>query len=591
MTDTVAPTVAFSNATRDAIVAFLDGLARQPIPPHLDAPVAHAAQALARAYPSVDTRAIERAVTSRILTMQGGPQGDASVTIDARLSDDWPHCRLAQTRVFVALVLAGNAAGRNAAHVAVEWVERCLAQYGHALRTVDLGRLMARLAWIYRYAGEYTRSLQCMRLAEGLTRDERRAEGLPITTLYDLYAGALATQLAIARRHLDRDDPRAAHAAFALAQREARRACALVRHGTPARVPNVLSGWVEASIGIGDRDGARRRFLTRTRWSPSLARRADPFNRAMALAHLGLAYGHPHRAERALLAVEHEVAERQIYFAVDFHAMAERVAERTGAPNRALKHARARMAIEGRMREDMQQQRSKLATVDRERRRVGAVEFLVHDVRAPLVAMIAEFDEPRRDDPAYRRHALVDSSRRALRLIDNFLALERVDAADEHPAATVLVSEVAERACDAVEHHIAAAGRAIDVRRRIHDEAWIDGHESLLERAIFNVLHNAMQAIEAHGWIDVEVRRHLRTVIVCVRDSGPGFPRPSDGLPGEVRVRSATPSHGIGLEFVYRTVRSHEGAMRCFNAPPQGAVVELTLPAAARAPALDGGAS
>ena len=99
----------------------------------------------------------------------------------------------------------------------------------------------------------------------------------------------------------------------------------------------------------------------------------------------------------------------------------------------------------------------------------------------------------------------------------------------------------------------------------------------LLQQVLFNVLDNALEASPGFVAIDVATRRD--TLLIVVRDTGPGFlPDMLAEFGKPYRSTKQRPGSGLGLFLVVNVLRKLGGQARAFNARTGGAVVELSLP-------------
>lgn len=109
------------------------------------------------------------------------------------------------------------------------------------------------------------------------------------------------------------------------------------------------------------------------------------------------------------------------------------------------------------------------------------------------------------------------------------------------------------------------------------------GDAVLLRQAFLNILTNAEQALAGResGRIEVQARHAADTVVVVIRDSGPG-------LAPDVAARVFDPffttretGSGVGLALTRRVVREFGGDVVAGNHPDGGAVFTVSLPASA----------
>jgi two-component system sensor histidine kinase MprB len=134
----------------------------------------------------------------------------------------------------------------------------------------------------------------------------------------------------------------------------------------------------------------------------------------------------------------------------------------------------------------------------------------------------------------------------------------------------------------------AVVSSAIDrVRRRRQDvrieselsDSLVRGNADLLERAVLNVLDNAVKWTPPDGLVHVS----LRDGVITVTDAGPGIPE--DDLPHIFerfwRGSSArpVPGSGLGLAIVEQVVTSHGGTVAAHaGAGGVGTVMEIRIP-------------
>jgi len=114
----------------------------------------------------------------------------------------------------------------------------------------------------------------------------------------------------------------------------------------------------------------------------------------------------------------------------------------------------------------------------------------------------------------------------------------------------------------------------------------VRGDAHLLERALGNLLDNAVRHTPAHGRIFVRCREEDGGLAVSIRDTGPGF-APADLARafeplyrGEASRNRATGGAGLGLAIARRIFRAHGGDLTAANDPAGGAVLTGQLPAA-----------
>ncbi|MCW3014882.1 MAG: histidine kinase, partial [Solirubrobacterales bacterium] len=196
-----------------------------------------------------------------------------------------------------------------------------------------------------------------------------------------------------------------------------------------------------------------------------------------------------------------------------------------------------------------------------------------HELRTPVTALAgnAEYLARHGADPGVVADLRADAARMA-RLVDDLLALERGRAGEG--SATNAVVDLAALA------RTVAAGRA---RVRVHapGPASMRGDAGALERALANLVENALVHGPPEGTVHVTVSAADGRVTVEVRDEGAGLDADAAAHAfdrfwrGPAAVADARPGAGLGLAIVRAAARAHGG-----DVGVDGSRFTLTLPAA-----------
>jgi signal transduction histidine kinase len=204
-----------------------------------------------------------------------------------------------------------------------------------------------------------------------------------------------------------------------------------------------------------------------------------------------------------------------------------------------------------------------------------------HELRTPLTAHRTNVELLARPDlPVQQRQRVLGAAVRTMEklsaLVDDLIKAARdgrsVDAR-EPLALDELVAASVERA----QH------RASELRFERRLEPYrVVGARSRLERAVENVLDNAIKWSPPGGVVDVRLAGGTLTV----RDHGPGIaeidlPHVFDRFYRATAAR-ALPGSGLGLAIVKQTVEDHGGSVTVANADGGGALVTLRFDAERR---------
>jgi signal transduction histidine kinase len=103
------------------------------------------------------------------------------------------------------------------------------------------------------------------------------------------------------------------------------------------------------------------------------------------------------------------------------------------------------------------------------------------------------------------------------------------------------------------------------------------GDEDLLERAVENLLRNAIEAAGPDGTVRLHLEKGAETARVVVADNGPGL---SEQLRAGIRpfVTTKPGGLGLGLATVQKIARLHGGRLAFGDNKPRGTVAILELP-------------
>ncbi|WP_432738708.1 sensor histidine kinase [Maridesulfovibrio sp. FT414] len=104
------------------------------------------------------------------------------------------------------------------------------------------------------------------------------------------------------------------------------------------------------------------------------------------------------------------------------------------------------------------------------------------------------------------------------------------------------------------------------------------GDEDLLYRAFYNLVGNAMQAVEKDGRIVVTFSQTAKGLNIVFSDTGPGFAPEIIDKVKDPFFTTKDSGTGLGLAIVTNIVESHNGKLSIGNNPEGGARIELFLP-------------
>jgi len=202
------------------------------------------------------------------------------------------------------------------------------------------------------------------------------------------------------------------------------------------------------------------------------------------------------------------------------------------------------------------------------------VSDAAHEINTPLTALktnlelaLNERDVTHRDE--FLRHA-IEQNRRLEHLANELLDLSRIEAAqsaqdfglfDLHD----LTAQIAERFASRTEQ----AGRTFDLILP-ENEIPLRGNRPQIQRAVENLLENALKFSRQDGTITLEVKVSEREAILTVTDTGIGIM--SDDLPHlfgrfhRGHNSAEYPGNGLGLAIARAIVSAHNGQIEAQSA-------------------------
>jgi signal transduction histidine kinase len=219
------------------------------------------------------------------------------------------------------------------------------------------------------------------------------------------------------------------------------------------------------------------------------------------------------------------------------------------------------------------------------------VSTVSHELRTPLTSMsgylelLRDPDSGELTDTQDRMLEVIARNTRRLRdLIEDMLTLSRIEAGEYRCVlAAADLAQIVERAVASAAP--AAARASVGLRADIRGPLPLRGDGPQLDRALANLLGNAIKFTPAEGVVTVRARQHLDEAVLVVSDTGMGVPAPEvPELFGRFyrasnAVRLAIPGAGLGLAIVRAIVENHHGSIDVDSTENVGTVVTVRLPA------------
>lgn len=201
-----------------------------------------------------------------------------------------------------------------------------------------------------------------------------------------------------------------------------------------------------------------------------------------------------------------------------------------------------------------------------------------HELRTPLAIIRAEtellLDGLTGDAVTPSLESVLEEIDRTTGVIDDMLLLARADAeaALDRPELVdlgALARKVAAR------FSVLAAGRGLSLEAS--GDGRVEGDPRGLERAITNLVENALRHTPAGGSVRLQVEQRDRGALLVVEDSGPGAPPDALGSLFDRYARGGPQrgAAGLGLSIVAAVAASHHGSVRARNRPEGGLEISI----------------
>jgi signal transduction histidine kinase len=212
-----------------------------------------------------------------------------------------------------------------------------------------------------------------------------------------------------------------------------------------------------------------------------------------------------------------------------------------------------------------------------------------HELRTPLSIMKAEFEVALRGDAvgAEAKPVLqsgLEEIDRMSGMVEDLLTLSRIDARQEELRfADVDLAGLARASVDSLRPLAAVSGVRLTVTAP-SEPLTVHGDAAHLERALRNLVKNAVEASPPEAEVRVDVTATGANVDIAVADDGPGMAAEDLGHVFErfYRADAARSSEhggsGLGLPIAHWAVHRHGGDIRVASTPGRGTVMTISLP-------------
>ncbi|WP_249865528.1 two-component system sensor histidine kinase NtrB [Paenibacillus konkukensis] len=200
---------------------------------------------------------------------------------------------------------------------------------------------------------------------------------------------------------------------------------------------------------------------------------------------------------------------------------------------------------------------------------------IAHEVRNPLTAVKGFVQLLEKELNHSYLPVIVDELDNAIKTLNNLLQVAKPDLNNEPDVSIHLCSEL-----ESLIFLFQEKLYKVTVHKLFSDtDREIRGKKNLILKAFFNLLKNAIEAIDGKGEITIEHFFKNDMVHIKISDTGKGIPASKIRLLGTPFFTTKDDGIGMGLTQVFTTIHEHGGHIHVESHEGKGTVFHIQLPA------------
>ncbi|NKI30544.1 sensor histidine kinase [Croceivirga thetidis] len=224
-----------------------------------------------------------------------------------------------------------------------------------------------------------------------------------------------------------------------------------------------------------------------------------------------------------------------------------------------------------------------------EKLRTELIANISHDLRTPLAIIQGYVETLQMKDDSLSDDERVDylkkinsSSERLSKLIGQLFEYSKLEANQIQPnKEPFLISELANDVHR--NYQVLAKKKNIELKLEMEEKTpLVFADISLVERAIQNLMDNALKFTPENGEVVVRIVPSEKDVEITIKDSGPGIAKENQQLVFERYRQTKTGKEkegaGLGLAIVRKIMDLHNASIKVFSRPNEGTSFSFSLP-------------
>lgn len=221
--------------------------------------------------------------------------------------------------------------------------------------------------------------------------------------------------------------------------------------------------------------------------------------------------------------------------------------------------------------------------------RTELIANISHDLRTPLSIIQGYIETLQIKDTELTKEERIEylktinaSGERLSKLIKQLFEYSKLEANQITPKKEpFLISELANDIYR--NYEVLARQKNIELKLEMNEGIpLVFGDISLVERAIQNLMDNALKFTPKNGEVVVKIIAHEQDVEIIIKDSGPGIQHENQALIFERYRQTKTGQQkegsGLGLAIVKKIMELHNASIRVFSGPNEGTAFSFSLP-------------
>jgi PAS domain S-box-containing protein len=217
------------------------------------------------------------------------------------------------------------------------------------------------------------------------------------------------------------------------------------------------------------------------------------------------------------------------------------------------------------------------------------VSTVSHDLKAPLslirgytsmLPMVGDVNDQQRE----YTNKIIETVDDITRMADELLDMRRIDARSLIDVQTISPAEILTDVVEEMQPQILNRKIQVMPELTLSQDATVEADRVLLQRAIFNLLDNAVKFSPLGGQVNLRLKVSEKSVTFVIQDHGPGIapldlPRIFDRVKRTVnKDGSVQQESGLGLSIVKSIAERHQGRVWAESQLGKGSTFYLEIP-------------